>query len=56
MLNAVWSSCAGIGLSVDEAVDHGVVDGFGYAVGVELFQDALAVALHRVKGLEPHST
>ena len=39
-------------LSVDEAVDHGVVDGLGDAVGVEFLQDAFAVAFHRVKRLE----
>ena len=52
MLNAVWSSCAGIGLSVDEAVDHGVVGGLGDTVSIELFQEALAVSFHRVKRLE----
>ena len=56
MLDEAHSFCAGIRISVDETVDHGIVDGFGDAVGIELFQDALAVALHRVKGLEPHST
>ena len=39
-------------LSVDEAIDHGVVDGLGDAVGVEFLKDAFAVAFRRVKRLE----
>ena len=39
-------------ISVDEAVDHGVVDGLGDAVGVKFLKDAFTVAFHRVKRLE----
>ena len=39
-------------LSVDEAIDHGVVDGLGDAVGVKFLKDAFTVAFHRVKRLE----
>ena len=52
MLDEVHSSPAGIRLSVDEAIDHGVVDGLGDAVGVKFLKDAFTVAFHRVKRLE----
>ena len=32
-------------LSVDEAIDHGVVDGLGDAVGVKFLKDAFTVAI-----------